>query len=89
MNIHGRGQALPTLNLLGGHVGCGSRHRARHAQAEGGFQGEGQSEIRDVRPSLPVKQDVRRLQVPMQQPPLVRVVHPQRHIPDQCRRLRR
>jgi hypothetical protein len=75
----GRGRHFFTLRLLRRHVRRGSHERARICEGVGAGHA-GDAEVGDLRAALLVEDDVRRLQVAVDQAPAVRMCEPSRDL---------
>ncbi len=75
--------------LLGGHVGRRAENRAREREVRLGLDPFGQAEIRNMRPSVGIDQNIRGLQIAMQNAALVRVMDSSRDWREERRGLAR
>ena len=75
IDVGGRRQILVAGDLFGRHVAGRAHDRPRLRQPAVGLDPLGQAEVGDVRTALAVEQDVRWLQVAVEDPPLMGVVH--------------
>ena len=75
VDIRGGDHILAAGCLFGRHVGRRAEHRSRLRERIGAFEAPSQAEVRDVRFALRVDEDVRGLEVTVQDPALVCVVN--------------